>query len=61
MPFNKETKPIAIIITRILQMGWGASSPVERNIKSKVGPVSRSVFSHIKISSHHIHRLGRGK
>ena len=34
------------------------SSPVERGIKSETGPVGRSVFCHIKISSHHIHRWG---
>ena len=33
-----------------------ASNTLVRDIKSEAGPVSRSVFSHIKISSHHIHK-----
>ena len=37
----------------------GTSSPVERGIKSEVGPVGRSAFSHIKISSYHIYWWGR--
>ena len=45
-----------MIVASVLQMARETSSPVERGFKSEVGSVGRSVFSHAKISSHHIHR-----
>ena len=46
---------VVIIVTRVLLIGR-ESIPVERGSKSEVGSISRSVFSYIKISSHHIHK-----
>ena len=47
-----------MIVASVLQMARETSSQVERGFKPEVGSVGRSVFSHTKISSHHIHRCG---
>ena len=44
----------AIIISKILLMG--TSNLLKGGMKSDAGPVSRSVFSYIKTSSHHFPR-----